>query len=602
MFVRHLPSYGNSLPRKFLAAAFFLFLVSAQSIFADELAIQCPGTAPFVKVGDTSRQQVTATGGNGSPLSFFLSTSNLENAVVSSSTGLVTYVGAWYDYGLTCDNVGVTDGTDTSFCSVCWMVGGGSTFKAVIEDVHNVLLGSTVDVRLFLTRADPNRGLGGFDLLLSLDPSALTFLSADPGSVYDSCGWEYFSYRLEEPCAGCPSGLVRLYGFAETNPLPPDPTCGWPGFSAHLPITLATMKVRVAINLDYDCAFIPVRFYWTGCADNAIWTHDRGYTTLGSRIYDYGNPLGIEDPQAGFPGYVGPMFECDYFSDTAVITRDLELRNGGLEILCVDPIGQRGDLNANGFPNEIADAVLFTEYFINGLAVFSPHIEASIAASDINDDGLTLSLPDLIYLIRVILGDTPPIPKPAPTQTALIESREGTISVTGVDQLGAVLLVLRGQSRIEPVRSDLQIISHFDGELTRVLLTVPFDQPYLGAGISGALLRVGDVDVVGAELVTLSGQLVSASIDIPRTFVLEQNYPNPFNPSTTISFDLPSGSDYTLTLYNAAGQKVLERIGRAETPGHQHIDLDMTGYASGIYLYRLDAGGFSATRKALLLK
>ena len=600
--MRHLPC-TNSIPvHSLIVAVLFSIFVLSTPALADQLMINCPGGAPFVKVGDTSRHRVVASGGNGSPYSYFLVTSESPYISINQTSGLVTYVGDWYDYGLRCATVGVSDGADTALCSVCWMVGGGTSFKAIIEVAHNVSLGGTADIRIFLTRADTYRGLGGFDLLFALEPSVLSFMSAAPGSVYDSCGWEYFSYRLQEPCTGCPSGLVHLYGLAESNPLTPHPTCGWPSFNAHMPVTLASLRVRVAIDRDYECAFIPIRFFWTGCTDNAIWTHDHAYTTLASRILDYGNSYPIQDPQAGFPGYVGPPFDCDYYSDTLVITRDLELQNGGLDILCVDPIGQRGDINVNEYPYEIADAVMFSEYFLNGLGAFGPHVVASMAASDVNGDGETLKLPDLVYLVRIVLGDTPPIPKPVALQYAVVHSDGRTITVDNSPMLGAALITLKGNVVVESTQPDIRMVANFDGTNTRVLLTPPLDGEYSGSGFSGELLRSDNAEIVAAELVDYDGSPVMAKLELPQTFVLEQNYPNPFNNATTISFALPNDGDYILTVFNIAGQTVMTREGHAEKNREVRLSLDLTDVASGVYMYKLESDGQSATRKMLLLK
>lgn len=74
----------------------------------------------------------------------------------------------------------------------------------------------------------------------------------------------------------------------------------------------------------------------------------------------------------------------------------------------------------------------------------------------------------------------------------------------------------------------------------------------------------------------------------PRNFVLKQNYPNPFNPSTTIPFDIPAKSEVTLSIYNITGQKVLEPLKNVEyNPGAYNYTVDMSGLASGVYIYRI---------------
>ena len=67
--------------------------------------------------------------------------------------------------------------------------------------------------------------------------------------------------------------------------------------------------------------------------------------------------------------------------------------------------------NLNEISNEISDAVLFSNYFVYGIGVFDINEAGQIAATDVNADGLTLSVADLVYMVRIILGDAAPYPK-----------------------------------------------------------------------------------------------------------------------------------------------------------------------------------------------
>lgn len=94
---------------------------------------------------------------------------------------------------------------------------------------------------------------------------------------------------------------------------------------------------------------------------------------------------------------------------------------------------------------------------------------------------------------------------------------------------------------------------------------------------------------------------------IPTDFALAQNYPNPFNPTTVIRFDLPKAENVTLELFNILGQKIRTLIDRRLSAGTYNISFDGRGddkkpLASGIYLYRLEAGQFSQSRTMMLLK
>ncbi|MGD8921673.1 MAG: NosD domain-containing protein [Candidatus Zixiibacteriota bacterium] len=94
---------------------------------------------------------------------------------------------------------------------------------------------------------------------------------------------------------------------------------------------------------------------------------------------------------------------------------------------------------------------------------------------------------------------------------------------------------------------------------------------------------------------------------LPQDFQLAQNYPNPFNPVTAIEFTLPVRSHVQLTIYNVLGRSVRTVIDR-ELPagGHRVVwdgkDDDGRSVATGVYLYRLTDGSYSATRKMLLIK
>ncbi|MEW6412117.1 MAG: right-handed parallel beta-helix repeat-containing protein [Candidatus Zixiibacteriota bacterium] len=89
---------------------------------------------------------------------------------------------------------------------------------------------------------------------------------------------------------------------------------------------------------------------------------------------------------------------------------------------------------------------------------------------------------------------------------------------------------------------------------------------------------------------------------VPSTFSLGQNYPNPFNPTTEIVFELPAAARVKLEIFNMAGQKVTTFTDEPMSAGKHKISWDASGFASGVYLYRLKAGDFADSRKMLLLK
>lgn len=103
---------------------------------------------------------------------------------------------------------------------------------------------------------------------------------------------------------------------------------------------------------------------------------------------------------------------------------------------------------------------------------------------------------------------------------------------------------------------------------------------------------------------------VDQKLGVPEVYSLAQNYPNPFNPGTSIRFGLPSdsqGATVKLIVYNLIGERVKVLVNEALQPGVHTFywdGRDSFGEAvsSGIYIYRLDAGKFSETKRMILLK
>jgi len=90
---------------------------------------------------------------------------------------------------------------------------------------------------------------------------------------------------------------------------------------------------------------------------------------------------------------------------------------------------------------------------------------------------------------------------------------------------------------------------------------------------------------------------------VPSTFELFQNYPNPFNSSTIIQYNLDRAGYTTLKVYDVLGREVATLVDEYQTPGVKApVYFDAARFASGVYLYRLKSGEFSAVKKLVLLK
>jgi|GEM_PF-220399 len=127
----------------------------------------------------------------------------------------------------------------------------------------------------------------------------------------------------------------------------------------------------------------------------------------------------------------------------------------------------------------------------------------------------------------------------------------------------------------------------------------------IGGRMYNGLLRISgntpDVRYVRLGLSTTPNS-VDGMPEIPAAFALDQNYPNPFNPSTTIKYQLPEKSHVTLRIYDVVGREVATLVNGIEDSGYKSVRLDANNLASGIYIYRLQAGNFTMSKKLLLLK
>jgi photosystem II stability/assembly factor-like uncharacterized protein len=97
-----------------------------------------------------------------------------------------------------------------------------------------------------------------------------------------------------------------------------------------------------------------------------------------------------------------------------------------------------------------------------------------------------------------------------------------------------------------------------------------------------------------------------AKVEIKKREVFEyslsQNYPNPFNPTTTINYSIPNTGNVKITVFNAIGCKVSTIVDEYKSPGNYSFKFNGSKMASGIYLYRLESGNYTVSKKFVLIK
>lgn len=295
-----------------------------------------------------------------------------------------------------------------------------------IERPRDVIQGSFEYVDVKYEANISSLQFAGFDLLISYDAAALTLIDATQGNLLNDCGWQYFTYRVgNDACTGsCPSSVVRIVALGDSPQVSGQQSCNLGASSGNL----ATIKFLVTNDASFECITVPVQFYWSDCGDNVLssvtgntlFVADTVYYGFASDLI-YPVPNGLQTNQ-GWPE------SCASELGNNQANRAVNFREGGVSIVCPEPIDYRGDINLNALAYEVADAILFSDYFFAGLAAFTTDVNAQVDATDVNANGLPLEFRDLIYLLRIILGDALPFPKAPAVDTLTAVFTQNTLS------------------------------------------------------------------------------------------------------------------------------------------------------------------------------
>jgi hypothetical protein len=441
---------------------------------------------------------------------------------------------------------------------------------------------------------------GGFEIAVEFDYTSMTFVGAERGSAIE--GFEKFTYRLL-PCPLCPccKYKILLYGQYDIpngpyigDPIPMTPMGGWEPL----------VHLCFVINNDENLRgfVIPVCWEWEGTID----------PQTGCLVEDWNcgeNTFSSLSGDTLYTSFLCCQFVADLCDDPSDrVDGKLIFQYGVCGQNCagilVCPAGpgvcKRGDVNYNTITYEVADAVLFASYFVEGMSVFRYDVPYQVCATDVNADGRTLTLSDLVYLIRVILHDAVEIPKLTPSsEVANVIVYNGTISTECAAPIGAILFEF--DSAVNPtLLADMEMVHKGN----KVLVWSSTGNSFTSAEVLTAdaeLVSVSAVDRDSRELATT----ITAKV-APTAFALHPAYPNPFNPFVNLSFDLPEVMNYSLRVYNVTGQLVrsFEGVGNASLNVVTWDGKDEAGneVSSGVYFYKLTAGGFSATEKMVMMK
>lgn len=254
-----------------------------------------------------------------------------------------------------------------------------------------------------------------------------------------------------------------------------------------------------------------------------------------------------------------------------------------------------GDLNLNNIPYEISDAVLFSNYFVYGPDVFNGDLNLHRLASDVNQDGEYFHVSDLIYLIRIIIGDASPYVKGTTDPARKVKFSVNNDIYSTTYGLCMISMTVEGNQTPELLDGNKEMLYNFDGTNTNILIYSIHDLEPLAEQfvmVSGKLLSIQAGDV--------NGNKVDLEYVEPPQIFLTQNYPNPFGPLTSIQLHSAIETEVEVGIFNLLGQRVFTWHDHVNA-GITEIDWNAGDLAPGIYFYKI-MNHSSPIKKMVLFK
>ena len=189
---------------------------------------------------------------------------------------------------------------------------------------------------------------------------------------------------------------------------------------------------------------------------------------------------------------------------------------------------------------------------------------------------------------------------------------EGTSELSNVPAIGIGLNLTDGIPKLtfaslpgeDTINSNYIKIGHFRLQNTNSFNGVPNISLNFDGKITTIFTGNNFVDITNLSNHSTTGVKDDGNSEsIPQDFNLSQNYPNPFNPNTTIEFEIKEDAKVKLTVYNILGEEVAELVNGDINMGTHKVDFNAANLASGVYVYRLEAGSkFAETKKMVLMK
>ena len=214
-------------------------------------------------------------------------------------------------------------------------------------------------------------------------------------------------------------------------------------------------------------------------------------------------------------------------------------------------------------------------------------------AGDMNGDG-GYNVLDIVTLANCVLAGTCGGRIDDAVESRLIMV-DNVVSIEADGFIGGVQMTLTHGTDFSIEMTDRALYSNYvtEGNETRLLVITPETEDLFSYN--------GDFEI--AEII-VANSYAEVSVDLPlaSSFSLSEAYPNPFNPTTTMKLTMPVAGDMQVAVYNLLGQVVVTLASGYMNANTYTLTWDATDAASGMYLVKAKAAGFTKTQKIMLVK
>jgi hypothetical protein len=453
------------------------------------------------------------------------------------------------------------------------------------------------------------------DILIEFENADLTFEGSQAGDALKRLGWESFACRQElaQDCEGnCPTSLLRIIaspGYVTD-----------PEMMSKLQIPdggeIAKLKFLVQRSRGSNCYLAPIRFSWRTCGNNSLLSTNGDSLFSVTRVIDYEaiegewnevlvlkDITGTDSDQTYSIG--GKFASPDTTNDVICCNGGVVFIDGGVEIGCVD-IDVYGDVNLDGIIDR-KDLRLLAKAIMRGpdvLIMSKSARRAAMAASDVNRDGLPLTIADLMTLDSMIRrGDYWSGVENDSRDSVRLIVKDTLLSILSSVAVNNICAIIECDSsaRIKNL-SKLNMIGQYDTTYRRMTLllftdtnSVTIEAPLVGKRNLLSLPR-GSKLVEAQAADTAGSQLVMYLNDsqLPSRFGLAADELNPADSTIRISLFLPELADWTVLIHEWNGRVRDLFTGRGS--GSATIDWKTSGIPKGDYRCSAMAGSNTITR------